>query len=78
MSQAIADLPEGGVYLGGGEVDLKLWVNVKEFIEMYKPFVLDCTFPRDLLFVCSTIHVQVFQINMIEIVMTILNFINNT
>ena len=44
----IAELPEGGVYLGGGEVDLKLWVNVSEFIDTYKPFILDCTSPRDL------------------------------
>ena len=52
LSQAIADLPQGGVYLGGGEVDLKLWVNVEEFVRVYKPFILDCTFPRDLYIVC--------------------------
>lgn len=47
LSKVIADLPEGGVYLGGGEVDLKLWINVQEFIHSYKPFILDCTNPRD-------------------------------
>ena len=35
------------MYLGGGEVDLKLWINVQEFIHSYKPFMLDCTNPRD-------------------------------
>lgn len=47
------------MYLGGGEVDLKLWVNVKEFMEQYKPFVMDCTFPREFLFVCFK-HFKLF------------------
>ena len=47
LSKVIAELPEGGVYLGGGEVDLKLWINVQEFIHSYNPFILDCTNPRD-------------------------------
>ena len=43
----IAEIPGEGVYLGGGEVDLKLWVNIPEFIKSYNPFILDCTNPRE-------------------------------
>ena len=46
-------MPEGGFYLGGGEVDLKLCVNTEEFRACYHPYVMDCTNPRDLSCVCS-------------------------
>ena len=46
-------MPEGGFYLGGGEVDLKLWVNTEDFRACYHPYVMDCTNPRDFSCVCS-------------------------
>ena len=34
---------KGYMWLGGGEVDLKLGFHVADFIRAYKPLVLDCT-----------------------------------
>lgn len=42
----MTEIPEQGCWLGGGEIDLKLWVNINEFINTYHPFVLDCTHIR--------------------------------
>ncbi|KXZ54798.1 hypothetical protein GPECTOR_4g869 [Gonium pectorale] len=40
---ALAD-EEGEFWLGAGEVDLKVCLKVREFIDAYQPFVLDCTY----------------------------------
>lgn len=47
LSKSITEIPEQGIYLGGGEVDLKLWINIPEFMKLYEPFVLDCTIPLE-------------------------------
>lgn len=26
-------------------MDLKLWINIPEFVKLYEPFILDCTIP---------------------------------
>ncbi|GIL54987.1 hypothetical protein Vafri_10665 [Volvox africanus] len=44
MSHRIAKLQPGEFWLGAGEVDLKVGLNVDEFITAYQPFVLDCTY----------------------------------
>lgn len=43
LSHKIAQLQPDIFWLGGGEVDLKLSFSSAEFIEAYRPFVLDCT-----------------------------------
>ena len=35
---------KGYMWLGGGEVDLKLGFHVADFIRAYKPMILDCTY----------------------------------
>lgn len=32
---------------GGGEVDLKLGMSAREFVEAYSPMVVDCTYDDD-------------------------------
>lgn len=44
MSHKIAELKPDFFWLGGGEVDLKLGMSAKDFIDVYKPFVVDCTY----------------------------------
>ncbi|GIM03695.1 hypothetical protein Vretimale_8363 [Volvox reticuliferus] len=44
MSHRIAKLQPGEFWLGAGEVDVKVGLNVDEFITAYQPFVLDCTY----------------------------------
>lgn len=44
MSHEIANLQPDFFWMGGGEELLKLGVNVKQFIEAYEPFVIDCTY----------------------------------
>ena len=34
LSKSITEIPEQGIYLGGGEVDLKLWINIPEFMKV--------------------------------------------
>jgi hypothetical protein len=43
LSHKIANLQPRYFYLGGGEIDLKLGVDVDEFIHVMKPFVADVT-----------------------------------
>ena len=38
---------KGCMWLGGGEVDLKLGFYVADFIRGYKPLILDCTYDDD-------------------------------
>ena len=38
---------KGCMWLGGGEVDLKLGFYVADFIRGYKPLLLDCTYDDD-------------------------------
>lgn len=47
ISKSIADLDPPFIWLGGGEVHLKLYVNVKELIEKVDPYIFDCTAPRE-------------------------------
>ena len=35
---------KGSMWLGGGEVDLKLGFCIDDFIRAYKPLILDCTY----------------------------------
>lgn len=44
MSHTIASLDPGIMYLGAGEVDLKVGLRVDEFLREYEPFVVDCTY----------------------------------
>lgn len=44
LSHKIASLQPGFFFIGAGEVDLKLCLRVDEFIENYKPYVVDCTY----------------------------------
>ncbi|GLC41642.1 hypothetical protein PLESTB_000693600 [Pleodorina starrii] len=44
LSHRIARLQPGEFWLGAGEVDLKVGMNVDEFIAAYQPFVIDCTY----------------------------------
>eukprot|EP01125_Pyxidicula_operculata_P010293 TRINITY_DN3393_c0_g1_i1.p1 TRINITY_DN3393_c0_g1~~TRINITY_DN3393_c0_g1_i1.p1 ORF type:complete len:160 (+),score=38.94 TRINITY_DN3393_c0_g1_i1:446-925(+) len=41
LSDKIAQLKEGYFWLGGGDVDLKLKIDVSEFIDKCKPYVVD-------------------------------------
>jgi hypothetical protein len=43
LSHKIAELQPDFFWLGGGEVDLKLGFRAADFIQAYKPFVIDCT-----------------------------------
>ena len=44
LSHPIRALPEGKVWLGGGEVDVKLRVDVAELCEKFKPCGRNCEF----------------------------------
>ncbi|KAG2490808.1 hypothetical protein HYH03_010730 [Edaphochlamys debaryana] len=44
LSHRIAQLQPAEFWMGAGEVDLKVGMDVQEFIDAYKPFVLDCTY----------------------------------
>jgi prolyl-tRNA editing enzyme YbaK/EbsC (Cys-tRNA(Pro) deacylase) len=44
VSQKIVDLKPDFIWLGGGEVDLKLGFSMKEFIEKFNPYVADVAF----------------------------------
>eukprot|EP00878_Enallax_costatus_P018480 GHUV01019455.1.p1 GENE.GHUV01019455.1~~GHUV01019455.1.p1 ORF type:complete len:203 (+),score=45.50 GHUV01019455.1:669-1277(+) len=44
MSHEIANLKPDFFWIGAGEVDLKVGMSAAEFIEGYKPMVLDCTY----------------------------------
>jgi len=44
MSHQIAKLQPDFFFLGAGEVDLKVGFSAAEFVEKYKPMVLDCTY----------------------------------
>lgn len=44
LSKSVAELPF--FWLGGGEVDLKLGVDTREFIAGAKPYVMPCTRPK--------------------------------
>ena len=35
---------KGYMWLGGGEINLKLGFDVADFIRAYKPLILDCTY----------------------------------
>ncbi|PNW80986.1 hypothetical protein CHLRE_07g338250v5 [Chlamydomonas reinhardtii] len=44
LSSKITQLDPEFFWMGAGEVDLKVGMSVKEFIEAYQPFVIDCTY----------------------------------
>eukprot|EP00882_Tetradesmus_deserticola_P012568 GHRQ01013321.1.p2 GENE.GHRQ01013321.1~~GHRQ01013321.1.p2 ORF type:complete len:135 (+),score=65.57 GHRQ01013321.1:1563-1967(+) len=44
LSHRIAKLEPDFFFIGAGEVDLKLGLHASEFIEQYRPMVLDCTY----------------------------------
>lgn len=44
LSHKIAELVPSFFWMGGGEEDLKLGMIVDEFIQGYKPLVVDCTY----------------------------------
>jgi len=41
MAKGLLDIPSNFFWLGGGQVDLKLGFQVDEFVEKFKPFVVD-------------------------------------
>lgn len=43
LSDAIPKLQPDFFWLGGGEVDLKLGIHTRDFINMFKPFIADCS-----------------------------------
>lgn len=43
LSNAIPKLQPQFFWLGGGEVDLKLGINTQQFINMFKPFIAECS-----------------------------------
>ena len=44
ISDAIAKLQPDFFWMGGGEEFLKLGISVKDFIQAYKPYMVDCTY----------------------------------
>jgi len=46
MSHLIADLNPAFFWLGAGEVDLKLRISFKEFVEHFQPLIADITYPE--------------------------------
>ena len=49
MSHKIANLAQGDpdrdiFWLGAGEVDLKIGINLNDFISAFSPFIVDCTY----------------------------------
>ncbi len=44
LSDEIANLQPDFFWMGGGEELLKLGISVQEFVNAYKPFVVDCTY----------------------------------
>lgn len=47
LSHRIAQLQPQMFWMGGGEVDLKLGVDLQEFLAAYQPMVADCTYDSD-------------------------------
>jgi prolyl-tRNA editing enzyme YbaK/EbsC (Cys-tRNA(Pro) deacylase) len=47
VSKALTDLSPPSVWLGGGEVDLKLRLPVDELVEALNATVVDCSVPRE-------------------------------
>ncbi len=43
LSHKIAELKPNYFFCGGGEVDLKLKVDTKEFSSVFKPYIVDIT-----------------------------------
>jgi prolyl-tRNA editing enzyme YbaK/EbsC (Cys-tRNA(Pro) deacylase) len=46
LAKAVAELPHGYFWIGGGEVTLKLGVGLDEFLANTRAFVLPCSDPR--------------------------------
>ncbi|GBG32631.1 Tyrosine--tRNA ligase, cytoplasmic [Hondaea fermentalgiana] len=46
VAREVAELEPGVIYLGGGEVDLKLQVNAQQFAKATGAFVVKCSVPR--------------------------------
>lgn len=44
MSHRIHELDPQFFWLGAGEVDLKVGMPVSQFLEAYKPLVIDCSY----------------------------------
>lgn len=44
LSHKITMLKPSIFFVGAGEVDLKLGMLVDEFVQVYNPFVVDCTY----------------------------------
>lgn len=44
LSHRIAQLAPDEFWLGAGEVDLKVGMSAAEFIKVYQPHVVDCTY----------------------------------
>jgi prolyl-tRNA editing enzyme YbaK/EbsC (Cys-tRNA(Pro) deacylase) len=44
LSHQIAKLQPDFFFLGAGEVDLKVGLRAAEFIKVYQPMVVDCTY----------------------------------
>ena len=44
LSDEIAKLQPNFFWMGGGEQDLKLGMTVPDFINAYKPLIVDCTY----------------------------------
>jgi len=44
LSHEIAKLQPDFFWMGGGEEFLKLGLHVSDFIDAYKPFIVDCTY----------------------------------
>ncbi|KAJ7553399.1 hypothetical protein O6H91_06G096400 [Diphasiastrum complanatum] len=45
LSEKILKLEPNFLWLGGGEVDLKLGMRVQDFMDLVNPFIVDCTYP---------------------------------
>lgn len=43
LSEAIVRLRPPFFWLGGGDIDLKLGLNVQEFVKVFNPFITDCS-----------------------------------
>lgn len=43
LSDSILRLSSGSFFLGGGEVDVKWRVSVKQFVEHFKPIIANIT-----------------------------------
>ena len=44
LSHKIAELSPSFFWMGGGEEDLKLGMIVDDFIQGYKPLIVDCSY----------------------------------